>query len=199
MDEKKETGRIEAFSDGVFAIAITLLILELQIPHAPDLLSQLLRQWQMFLAYLTSFASIGIMWINHHRLFNIIQRSSHMLLMLNLLLLLFITFLPYPTSLLAIYDSQSHPHLFDFTVAALFYSGTLVLIAISYNLLWRYATHNNRLISKETDQEVMRTISRRYLFGPLLYSVAVALAFLSPLLSLAMDALLAIFFAIPYA
>src|SRR5436305_7616744 len=105
MDEKKETQRIEAFSDGVFAIAITLLILDLK-PAITlaladgeasamgsnfaanwPLFAAILSQWAIFLAYIIGFATIGIMWINHHRLFNLITRSNHMLLILNLLLL----------------------------------------------------------------------------------------------------------------
>ena len=95
--EEKETNRLEAFSDGVFAIAITLLVLELKLPTTQDLeqkglVAYLLGQWPMFLAYITSFATIGIMWVNHHRLFTHIKRADHNLLLLNLLLLLIVTF-----------------------------------------------------------------------------------------------------------
>src|SRR5213593_915772 len=97
-----ETSRIEAFSDGVFAIAITLLILDVHVPTISqgNLGSALTRQWPTYVAYLISFSFIGIMWVNHHRLFNHIRRSDNGLLFSNLLLLLGVTIVPFPTSLL---------------------------------------------------------------------------------------------------
>jgi uncharacterized membrane protein len=110
----KETGRVEAFSDGVFAIAITLLVLDLKVPKAAEvgpegLLPALFRQWPMFLAYLASFATILVMWVNHHKLFNFIHRTSDAFLFLNGLLLLFVTFVPFPTALVSehLRDSQA--------------------------------------------------------------------------------------------
>src|ERR1041385_9184169 len=98
-----ETARLEAFSDGVYAIAITLLVLDLKVPMVQDgkLASALLHQWPMYFAFLISFAFIGIMWVNHHRLFNHIRRCDNRLLFLNLLLLLGVTVVPFPTALLA--------------------------------------------------------------------------------------------------
>ena len=133
-EENKETGRVEAFSDGVFAIAITLLVLNIQVPHdlpvGKSLAGALIDQWPTYLAFVTSFATIGIMWINHHRLFTHIRRSDNTLLVLNGLLLMGITVVPFPTALLAAYIG--HP---DEQVAALVYGGTLVLIAIFFNVL----------------------------------------------------------------
>src|SRR5450756_525291 len=104
-EENKETGRVEAFSDGVFAIAITLLVLNIQVPHdlpvGKSLAGALIDQWPTLVAFVTSFATIGIMWINHHRLFIHIKRTDNNLLVLNLLLLLVIIFIPFPTALLA--------------------------------------------------------------------------------------------------
>src|SRR6516165_10270503 len=123
----KETGRIEAFSDGVFAIAITLLILDIKVPRASEssvgLGTLLLRQWPAYVAFLASFAKIGIMWINHHRLFTHIVRSSHALLLLNSLLLLGIVVVPFPTALVAEYFGHEGEHL-----AATLFSGTFLLI-----------------------------------------------------------------------
>src|SRR5438270_13814781 len=98
-----ETSRIEAFSDGVFAIAITLLILDVHVPTISQgpLGAALRRQWPTYIAYLISFAFIGIMWVNHHRLFNHIRRSDNGLMFLNLLLLLGVSAVPFPTALLA--------------------------------------------------------------------------------------------------
>jgi len=102
---ENETGRLEAFSDGVIAVAITLLVLDIKVPHATDLgggtlLRALSHQWPVYLAYLTSFATILVMWLNHHNLFKQIKRVDHTLLLLNGLLLLGVTLVPFPTALI---------------------------------------------------------------------------------------------------
>ena len=208
MDEKKETSRIEAFSDGVFAIAITLLILDVTSafggsPKAnlSDLLQQ---QWTVLLAFLLSFATIGIMWLNHHRLFTLIIRVDHTLLGLNLLLLLAVTVVPFPTSLLGRYGADAVRNMTsvdliasNFGKATVLYSGVFLFVAVVYNLLWRYATHDRRLLSKNVDMEVVKRIDRQYLLGPLFYAIAFVVAFFSPWLSLAVNTLLAIFFLLP--
>src|SRR5204863_6829827 len=118
--DEKETQRLEAFSNGVFAIAITLLVLEMKVPHDAGLgLGRaLLDGWPSYFGFLTSFATIGIMWINHHRIFRLVGRIDHTLLILNGLLLLGVTFVPYPTAVLATY--LGHP---GDRIAAAFYSG----------------------------------------------------------------------------
>src|SRR5437870_12237071 len=104
-----ETSRIEAVSDGVFAIAITLLILDIKIPPAGggDLYVELIGQWPSYFSFLVSFAFIGIMWMNHHRLFTHIARSDDVLLILNLLLLLGVVVVPFPTAVLALHLGQA--------------------------------------------------------------------------------------------
>ena len=195
-NQSKETGRVEAFSDGVIAIAITLLVLDIKVPRdlpeAASLLGALLAQWPSYFAFATSFATIGIMWINHHRMFSLIQRADQMLLVLNGLLLMCITFVPFPTSLLAEYLGEPEQR-----TAALVYSGTFVVTAIMFNLLWRYASYKNRLIDPRSDPAAVRGISGQYAFGPLLYLAAFILAFVSATASLALNMLLAVFFAIP--
>ena len=189
-----ETGRVEAFSDGVFAIAITLLILEIKIPKPSDgaLANQLLRQWPYF-AFLISFAFIGVMWINHHRLFTHIKRCNNTLMILNLLLLLGVTIVPFPTAVLA-----THIGFADQRTAALLYNGVYVFIAIIFNLLWRYAvSRNHHLLGKEVDKENVGRISKQYAFGPLLYLFCAALAWISVPASLGANVLLATFFALP--
>jgi len=148
----KETARIEAFSDGVFAIAITLLVLELKIPHESDvgevaLSTLLLRQWPAYVSFVISFAFIGIMWMNHHRLFNHIRRSDDTLLVLNLLLLLGVTVVPFSNAVLASYLGTR-----DQRFAALLYNGTYFVIAILFNILWRYSASNHRLLAKDADK-----------------------------------------------
>jgi uncharacterized membrane protein len=190
-----ETSRVEAFSDGVFAIAITLLILEIKIPKPSDgaLGNQLLRQWPSYFAFLISFAFIGVMWINHHRLFTHIKRCNNTLMILNLLLLLGVTIVPFPTAVLA-----SHIGFPDQRTAALLYNGVYVFIAIIFNLLWRYAvSRNHHLLGKEVDKENVGRISKQYAFGPLLYLFCAALAWISVPASLGANVLLATFFALP--
>jgi len=190
-----ETGRVEAFSDGVFAIAITLLILEIKIPKPSDgaLANQLLRQWPSYFAFLISFAFIGVMWINHHRLFTHIKRCNNTLMILNLLLLLGVTIVPFPTAVLA-----THIGFADQRTAALLYNGVYVFIAIIFNLLWRYAvSRNHHLLGKEVDKENVGRISKQYAFGPLLYLFCAALAWISVPASLGANVVLATFFALP--
>ncbi len=201
MDDSKETGRVEAFSDGVFAVAITLLVLNIQPPSlsTPQLLvdsalSDYLRhQLPMLLAFVTSFATIGIMWINHHRLFLHIKRTDNTLLVLNLLLLLMIVFIPYPTALLAqqfaVYPSGN--------LAAKVYCGTDVIMAVCFNLLWHYASFRNRLLSKDADPLAVRAISRQYAFGPILYLISFGLAWVNVPASIILTFMLALFFAVP--
>src|SRR4030081_1715517 len=134
-----ETTRVEAFSDGVFAIAITLLILNIKIPlpAGGPLLAQMGRQWASYISFVISFAFIGIMWINHHRLFSHIKRADNLLLIFNLLLLLGVTAVPFPTAVLAAHLGGP-----DQRAAAMLFSGTYFFIAIFFNLLWRYACSN---------------------------------------------------------
>ena len=198
--EDKETGRLEAFSDGVFAVAITLLVLNIKI-LPDDVLnngnfwgkSGLGGQLPALIAFVTSFFTIGIMWINHHRLFTHIKSTDTGLMLFNLLLLLVIVFIPYPTALVA-QQYALNPDRHD---AALLYSGTNVILAICFNLLWRYASYHNRLLGKDADARAVASISRQYLGGPLLYLIAFGLAFISVAASIIFLLLLALFFALP--
>lgn len=201
--EEKETGRLEAFSDGVFAIAITLLILQIPLPavtkNGPSLLTLLGGQWALYLAYVVSFMTILIMWVNHHTIFRLIHRSDQFFLVLNGLLLMVITFVNYPMAILAESLQGQDLHkgglISDQKTAALFYSGTFIVIAIIYNVLWRYASHNRRLLSRSADPLIVETITRQYRFGPLFYVASFLLAFVSVWASLGLNLLLAIYFA----
>jgi uncharacterized membrane protein len=202
MEPTNETQRIEAFSDGVFAIAITLLVLELMpvVNNALDsqkgthsLFNAIGSHWPMFLAFATSFATIGIMWMNHHRLYNIITRSNHILLILNLLLLFAITFIPFPTAMLG-------EHWDDPVVskeATIIYCATFFAAAIFFNILWRYVTYRRHLLDEDVNMQAIKRIDRQYLAGPLFYGLAFILAWFSPTLALTLNALLALFFLLP--
>jgi uncharacterized membrane protein len=197
MDPKRnETGRIEAFSDAIFAFAITLLILDIKVPHGADsntgLWSALVEQWPTFAAYLTSFATIGIMWMNHHYLFTVIRRVDHSLILLNGLLLLTVTFTPFPTAMVAEYFNHPGEHL-----AAAVFSGLFVMIAILFNVLWHHASKDNLLIGDGIPDSLVKEITRAYRFGPIFYLVAFAFAWVSAPVSIGICFALAIYFALP--
>jgi uncharacterized membrane protein len=199
--EDSGTGRLEAFSDGVFAIAVTLLVLQLKVPEIdlatkklPNLANFVVDQWAAFLAYAISFLTILIMWLNHHNIFKLIRRSNHTFIMLNGVLLMLITFVNYPTALLA--PALTSGTADDKQLAALIYTGTFVVTAVFYNVLWRYATHNGRLLGKNADRKLVAQITREYRLGPLVYLVAFLLAFVYVPASLALTAALAVYFAL---
>jgi uncharacterized membrane protein len=188
-----DTGRIEAFSDGVFAIAITLLVLELHVPElepGEGLWPALLHEWPQFAAYLTSFAIIGIMWVNHHSMFRQIQRADRGLMFLNLGLLLWTALLPFPTSLFAEYlqDDSSNAH-----VAAAVYSTNLTLAAIAFSSIWWYVLRNH-LVDHDLNRSQLRRSVLRYSVGTVLYAAAIGLSFISAPLTLLVQFLLAVYY-----
>lgn len=198
MDREKETGRLEAFSDGVFAIAVTLLVLELRAPlpgdlHAEEsLLDALWHEWPAYLAFATSFATILIVWVNHHNLFQLIHRSDHTFLLLNGLLLLAVTLIPFPTHVVAEYIREPGAR-----TAAVFYAGTFLAMAVAFNRLWAYAQRDGRLLARDADPRLVGTINRQFRIGPLTYLVAVAVAVINAPAGFALVIALAIYWALP--
>jgi uncharacterized membrane protein len=193
--EGNETARIEAFSDGVFAIAITLLIIEIHVPHhehAAALGHDLLRLWPSYLGYLTSFLTIGVMWVNHHVVFSYITRADRTLMFLNTLLLLMIAFVPFPTAVLAQFIETDGAR-----AGAVLYGATLTVTAVVFFVWWRYSAHERRLIGDHVSDEQIDEITRAYNPGTLLYGGATALAFVSPWLSAALFLAIALFYALP--
>ena len=162
---EKETGRVEAFSDGVFAIAITLLVLEFKVPHLPegasgrDLLLALLKLWPSMVAFLGSFIAILIMWINHHGIFRLIHKIDSPFLFANGFLLLMVTFVPFPTAVLAEYLGTPGER-----VAAAFYIGSFVIVSIAYNVFWATTT-KRRLLKRGIPDAVVLRIRNAYRFG----------------------------------
>ena len=188
-----ETARIEAFSDGVFAVAITLLIFQIRVPpHEPPggLRLALVGLWPSYLAFLASFMTIGVMWLNHHRLFSLITKKDDGVCALNLLLLLVVTWLPFPTALVAEHLRGSHD---DQQTAGVVYAASLLAIAIVFNVLWRYAIR----IKAVDDHHNVGAITRQYSTAPLLYTGLLATAFVSADLCLVISALYALYFASP--
>jgi uncharacterized membrane protein len=192
----KETGRVEAFSDGVFAIAITLLVLDLKVPPIAEpgrLVDGLLGLWPVYAAYVISFLFILIMWINHHWMFEHIARIDSTFMLLNGLLLLGITVVPFPTNVVATYILTP-----DQNVAAALYNGWFLLIAVFFGLLWQYASRNGRLLTRADDEAgLAQVITDRYRWGPLAYVTAFVLSFVWAPASLLLNFLLAVFYALP--
>jgi uncharacterized membrane protein len=143
--------------------------------------------------YLIGFFTIGIMWTNHHAIFLHVRRTDKYFLLINVLFLLFISFIPFPTAVLAEYL----PEPAERRGAVILYSATMVFMALAYNAVWRYAAWGGRLLDADADMIAVRTISRRYAVGPFAYFAALLLALVSPWASLALHALLAILYLLP--
>ena len=182
--------RLEAFSDGVFAVAITLLVLEINVPTGDHLWHELKEEWPSFASFFVSFWVIGIIWVNHHGVFDHVRRADRGLLYLNLLVLLTVVFIPFSTALIAEHLKSGA----DEEVAALVYSGAFLALAIAFGLLWTYITRHRTSLGVElTDAQVRRT-TLIFLIGNPFYAVAVAFAFISPAAVLVINALLALYY-----
>jgi uncharacterized membrane protein len=199
MNEDNETARIEAFSDSVFAIAITLLVLAIKVPSHEavarnGLVHSLVALWPAYLAFITSFVTVLVIWVQHHWIFTQFRKSDHSLLYWNGLLLLVVTFVPFPTGLLAEY--LSHP---EAKVAASLYTGNFLVISLVFHSLWRHISKNGRLLAPEpisSNRDEAARITKHYQVAPLFYLAAFGLSFISEIAGIASCFLLAIFFAL---
>jgi len=190
-----DTGRLETFADGVLAIAITLLILEVKVPKVPaggSLATALLDEWPSYAGYAVSFLTIGVIWVNHHHMFKLIQRANHAFLMINVVFLMTISFLPWPTALVAAFLRNPSGRI----AATVTYGLTMVAIAIMFNVVWRYAVARGLVVS-DLDEAAVAKASRNYLAGPTVYSIATILAFWNPFASLTIFAALAVYWLLP--
>jgi uncharacterized membrane protein len=188
-----ETARVEAFSDGVFAIAITLLILAVGIEQAlrtGNLADQLLELWPAYIAYAASFLTIGIMWVNHHAVFGQFARVDRPLLLLNILLLMLVAFVPFPTRVVADHARSAE----DRQAAALLYGTTMTITAILFFSLWYYGSRH--VLRADADRREVSGITRSYLPGAPTYAVATLVAFVNSVVSLVLFALIALFYAV---
>jgi uncharacterized membrane protein len=193
---ESDTGRLETFADGVLAIAITLLILEVKSPHVPvggSLAHELVQQWPSYAAYAVSFLTIGIIWVNHHHMFKLIARTNHTFLMLNVVFLMTIAALPFPTALVADHIHESDAR----AVAAFVYGANMVTVAIMFNAVWRYASAGHRLLYPDVDPELVRRVNRSFFYGPLTYLAAALIALVNSWISLAIYAGLALYWLLP--
>src|SRR5690348_1228707 len=183
--------RIESFSDGIFAFAATLLILNLAVDQKQPLGPQLLQSWPSYAAYAISFITIGIIGANHHQVMHQIAHVDRFFLVASVLFLMFIAFIPFPTRLLAL-DIQGP----DAEAAALAYGITLTGTAVMFNVLWRYAAWHHRLLRPDVDKRVVDGISRSYALGPAAYGIATICALVSPKFSALIYAAIAAFYVV---
>jgi uncharacterized membrane protein len=189
------TSRVEAFSDGVLAIAITLLVFELRPPEIGEgetLAQALWAQWPGYVGYLVSFLTIGVIWLNHHRVFTQVVRVDGPLLLLNLHLLLWTSLIPFPTAVVA-------EHLGDggepARTAAALYCGVLLLMGLAFGGLFAWVTHTDRLLGRLPPSGVVRAARRRFMLGLVVYVAALALSWVSAPLALALCGLMALYYA----
>jgi uncharacterized membrane protein len=193
---EKETGRLEAFSDGVFAIGMTLLALDLKVPTLPldsgrwALASALEHEWPAYLAFVTSFFTVLIMWVNHHAMFKVMHRVNARVLFANGFLLMLTTVVPFTTALVAEYlQSAQAP------VACAVYTGTFVLISLSYNWLWHTMIVDRSLMRSGVSEDAIGKLTRNYMLGVPAYLVATAMAFVDVRVSVGICSALWIFWA----
>jgi uncharacterized membrane protein len=189
------TNRLETFADGVFAIAATLLILNVDAQvgeGSGEIGKRLLEIWPSYIGYAVSFVTIGIIWSNHHTVMGQLGKVDRTFLMLNILLLMCIAFLPFPTRLVAEHLRDRH----DLQPAAFAYGATMTATAICYITLWLYASRRGRLLRDGYNPRTVSGITRTYLPGAPLYASATLLAFVSPLASVAIFGGIALFYVV---
>jgi uncharacterized membrane protein len=189
------TRRLEAFADGVFAIAATLLILNVdaQVGEGSGAIGhRLLAIWPSYIAYAVSFVTIGIIWSNHHTVMGQLGRVNRVFLLQNVFLLMCVAFLPFPTRLVAEHLRDRH----DLQPAALAYGATMTVMAVCYIALWLYAAGDRRLLREDSDPRTVSGITRSYLPGAPLYLTATLVALASPLASVALYGSIALFYVI---
>jgi uncharacterized membrane protein len=191
--------RLETFSDGVLAIVITLLALELRPPEVEGgetLARALSEQWPSYLAYLLAFAQIGVIWLNHHRLFDQVRGVDGTLLLLNLNLLMWITLIPYPTALVAEHLRGGGE---GTKTAVAVFSGVLFMTSIGFTALYAWITHDERLVHALPPRRVVVAARMRFGVGLAAYGLAVGLAFVVPYAALAFHAVSAGYYALDQA
>ena len=188
------TNRLEFFSDGVFAIVITLLVIDIRLPDewTNSLGPILVGLWPSYLAYAISFIVIGAIWINHHGMFLHIDRTDNGFLLLNVIQLMVIAFIPFPTAVLA--GAIAHSN--GMSVATTFYGGTLVAVGLSVNLIWRYAVRAG-LLKKGLSDAKVKLLTRRFMIGPVSYFIATLVEIVLPWVALAVFVAINVYFLWP--
>jgi uncharacterized membrane protein len=189
------TQRLEALSDGVIAIAATLLVLEigrLELRGDEDLFDAIVHRWPSYLAYVVSFTVIGLIWVSHHSMFERISSVDRPLLFLNLALLLGIGFIPWPTSVLADFIRDGG---INASIATALYSLTMTIIGVVFVGMWAHLVrHPEHTIDAVTPTQLRRSLRLAYV-SPIVYGATIGLAFVSPYICLVAYVMLAVYFA----
>ncbi len=189
--------RVETFSDGVFAIIVTLLVLEIKVPHidlhdnSSDLLKALIGLLPKFISWIISFFTVCVIWVNHHRLFKIFYIFNHGLFWWNAILLMWCSFIPFPTAVLGDYP--------DNQMAVLLYGIVMMFMALTFSLMRIYAANRKSLLSSEIDiSKFKKGTIFSIIFGPVLYLAGAIGSFIHPYLSFAIYLGIAIYFIFPH-
>lgn len=198
-DEHLPNNRLEAFSDGVIAIAITLLILDIRVPKlhngdARELLVALAQQWPSYVGYVLSFLSIGVIWANHTQMLRYIRRNNHTLLGLNSLFLLTVALLPFATAFLAEYITGTHA---EQQVAALVYGGAIALVAVMFNVVWWYGVNHPGLLDAGASSRLCLAVAGQYQLSLVIYLASLVVAFLLPIAAVLIWLVVALYYALP--
>jgi len=185
-------GRLEAFSDGVFAIAITILVLDLGVSASSgdDLLAALIDEWPSYLAYVTSFLTLGVFWLEHSTVTSVLRAGDPILYRINLVVLLLASFLPFPTKLASEYFGQREPE----QIAVLFYGVTLLLLDLAITAFARYAVQDRRLVRPGVSEETLGSLGRLPSF--LIYAGAILIGLIVPTVGIVLYLAIALYQAI---
>jgi uncharacterized membrane protein len=188
--------RVETLTDGVFAIVMTLLVLEIAVPQlthseaaAGELLRQLLELWPVILSYAMSFIILGFFWINHHDQFHYIKRANHVLVWITIFHLMFVAFIPFSTALLGEYYDQQ--------ISVVVYGTNIAVAAFWASVQWWYAAKDHRLVDPDLDPTFIRIMFRRSILGIIIYLIAVALSFVSIQVSIVLFIAIPIYYLVP--
>ena len=194
--ELSPINRVEAFSDGVFAIAITLLIIEVKVPHGPEvgsrgLLFALMDLWSSYLGYVVSFLTLGIMWVNHHQMFEYIRSANRRLMLVHILFLMAVAFMPFPTAVLAEHLPRADTRL----AATAFYGMCVFITILLFNAVWAAGIAGRDLVREDVSEARLLAITRHYRYAPLAYLLAAVLTIVNVWVSLLAHAALGIYYA----
>jgi TMEM175 potassium channel family protein len=184
------TARLETFSDGIFAIAATLLILDVSLSGEGSVAHQLLRAWPSYTVYAISFLTLGIVWVNNHTVFSQIGRVDRTFLFINVVFLMVVAFTPFPTRVLAEHLREGSK------AAAIAYGLTYTAMSICYLSLWFYAARGGRLLAETADPRLVSGISRSFRPGTAIYATATLSSLLSAYLAVVLYAAIALFYVV---
>jgi uncharacterized membrane protein len=182
--------RLEALADGVFAIVMTLLVLEISVPLVTgtsantELTQKIVEMWPKFLAYGVSFLVLGVVWINHHLMFHHIRRADNKLVWINIIMLMFVALVPFSTSLLGEYGQMQ--------TAVVVYGANILLTLIMGFALWTYATGRYRLVDRDIDPKLVKRTKIMFFVASLLFLLAIGVSFASPVASFCLYGLMAL-------